>query len=403
MTPVMIWDPFERFLRAMAITILFMIAIQYILRGRKRGNINEKILMIGFSCFFIGFACNSFFTYIRDFVIPGNYINYVFYGEFDNLNSLYYILSKLTYSSDSLFFVFFILAFETSIKRTNYILTIILVIVTILMMLLPYDLSRLIHHTIYYGLKLSLTIIILFLLTKWSRLEFKAIASFILLGYFIMMVAETITSQDVKGLNVIPLILSPILLILGSFISILPLFVDPKHFTSATIIWKVNGTISIIISFISGVFFMIYFGPTHLNSLVLIIIFITLLYIFSLTMKIVKIESESHDKSTEPDILEIFTKPQKVTEEEVSISKEKKICLVCKNKITRSNYICPDCNAFYCFNCKVALSNLENACWVCNTPFDESKPSKPYKLEKEEEQVVIEEKSLKKGENNKDN
>ena len=26
-----------------------------------------------------------------------------------------------------------------------------------------------------------------------------------------------------------------------------------------------------------------------------------------------------------------------------------------------------------------ALTNLENACWVCNAPFDESKPSKPYK------------------------
>ena len=92
----------------------------------------------------------------------------------------------------------------------------------------------------------------------------------------------------------------------------------------------------------------------------------------------------------------IFTKPEKVTEEEVSISKEKKICLVCKGIIARfNNYICPECDVLYCENCARSLSDLENSCWVCETPFDESKPVKPFKKE-EEIDVEISEKSQKK-------
>ncbi|KKK42328.1 hypothetical protein LCGC14_0967930 [marine sediment metagenome] len=83
--------------------------------------------------------------------------------------------------------------------------------------------------------------------------------------------------------------------------------------------------------------------------------------------------------------LNVFTRPEKVTEEEVSVSKEKKICLVCKNKIARDNYICPDCNIFYCFICKSALIDVENVCWACNAPID---PSKPVKLDKEKEEEI---------------
>jgi hypothetical protein len=84
----------------------------------------------------------------------------------------------------------------------------------------------------------------------------------------------------------------------------------------------------------------------------------------------------------------------RATQEEVSISTEKKICLVCKNELSRGNYICPECNAFYCENCVKVLSNSENACWVCNAPFDPSKPSKPF--EKEGEEIEVEKGALKK-------
>ena len=74
-------------------------------------------------------------------------------------------------------------------------------------------------------------------------------------------------------------------------------------------------------------------------------------------------------------------KPKKLTEEEITFYREQKICLVCKDKTSRFTYICPKCEAIYCVKCSTALSSLENACWVCNTAFDESKPVKPFKIE----------------------
>ncbi len=74
-----------------------------------------------------------------------------------------------------------------------------------------------------------------------------------------------------------------------------------------------------------------------------------------------------------------------VTEEKVTIHKEKKICLVCRGEVLRFSYIC-ECGAIYCENCARALTNLENVCWACNVPIDYSKPVKPYK---EKDEIVM--------------
>ncbi|MFX0104867.1 MAG: B-box zinc finger protein [Candidatus Hodarchaeota archaeon] len=86
----------------------------------------------------------------------------------------------------------------------------------------------------------------------------------------------------------------------------------------------------------------------------------------------------------EDGLFRLSRRPDKITEEEVTISKEKKICLVCKGKVLRFSFICPECETFYCNNCAKAIINMENACWACNTPLDDSKPFKPYKNKYEE-------------------
>ena len=91
-------------------------------------------------------------------------------------------------------------------------------------------------------------------------------------------------------------------------------------------------------------------------------------------------------------------KPAQITEEEVSISKEKQICLVCKGIVLKFNYICPECRTFYCIKCVDALTNQENACWVCSAPFDESKPVKPFQKEEKIEEIEIPKKPKKKSE-----
>ena len=93
------------------------------------------------------------------------------------------------------------------------------------------------------------------------------------------------------------------------------------------------------------------------------------------------------DKGELQKILKSFTKPERITEEEVSISKEKKTCLVCKNKVGGYNFICSECGAFYCQNCAQTLTGMENACWVCEAPFDKSKPQKKDKIEDEIEEL----------------
>ena len=67
-----------------------------------------------------------------------------------------------------------------------------------------------------------------------------------------------------------------------------------------------------------------------------------------------------------------------VTEEKVVISKETKVCLVCRGEVFGFSYNCK-CGANYCENCARALANLENVCWACETPIDYSKPVKQFK------------------------
>ncbi len=83
--------------------------------------------------------------------------------------------------------------------------------------------------------------------------------------------------------------------------------------------------------------------------------------------------------------------PGKVIEEDITYFRELKKCLVCKNKAEGFNvYICHKCEALSCQKCASSLSDLENACWSCNHPFDPAKAAKPY--QKEEEIVVEKEK-----------
>jgi len=87
-----------------------------------------------------------------------------------------------------------------------------------------------------------------------------------------------------------------------------------------------------------------------------------------------------------------------VTEEKVAVSKEKKICLVCRGEVFGFSYICK-CGANYCENCARALTNLENVCWACEVPIDYSKPVKSFK--EAAERIKVQEKAKKEVKNEK--
>lgn len=79
-----------------------------------------------------------------------------------------------------------------------------------------------------------------------------------------------------------------------------------------------------------------------------------------------------------------------VKEEQITVHKERKICIVCKGDILGYMYTC-NCDALYCEKCARPLTNIENVCWVCNSPIDTAKPIKHYKKEDFEERDVIKE------------
>ncbi len=69
-----------------------------------------------------------------------------------------------------------------------------------------------------------------------------------------------------------------------------------------------------------------------------------------------------------------------VKEKQITVHKERKVCIVCKGDIFGFMYTCK-CDALYCEKCARALTDIENVCWVCNTAIDITKAIKPYKKE----------------------
>ena len=103
------------------------------------------------------------------------------------------------------------------------------------------------------------------------------------------------------------------------------------------------------------------------------------LWYFGLREEAVKIrEKPKKNVAIEEGLFRLTKRPDNITEEEVTFHREKKICLVCKSRVEKFNYICPKCDALYCMNCAQALTNLENVCWVCDSPIDDSKPVKVF-------------------------
>ena len=129
-----------------------------------------------------------------------------------------------------------------------------------------------------------------------------------------------------------------------------------------------------------------------MNLSVLVTVFLPIGIIFSyyifyigLREETEKVEIVKDDIRVESDLFRIATmRPKKITEEEVTFYKEKKMCLVCRGSALKFAYICNNCEALYCHNCAEALSNQENQCWVCNAPIDDTKPLKYQEPNKKE-------------------
>jgi parallel beta-helix repeat protein len=85
-----------------------------------------------------------------------------------------------------------------------------------------------------------------------------------------------------------------------------------------------------------------------------------------------------------------------ITEDDITLSKEKHICLVHKGPVEGYSFICPSCGSYYCVKCLEAIKELENACWSCGHPLD---PQRPVKKVEKKEEIGISDKDVKSRDN----
>lgn len=399
----MIWDPFERVLWGIAISIYFIGGFLYLKRGKERENFNERILLYGFAGFLYCIVIFIMFRLIAEYFIPGDFQFNMFYGDYGNIDVTYDILMKLAWIALFTGFMWHFLTVEFGLKSTKYIPTIISIASILVYIIIPLDL---INTYMIYLLIISVNgfvwFAIMILFINRSRSEFKTVASYIISAATFETIGLYFGIQQIKELDLLPIWLSPLFFCLAGTFFIIPMQVNPRFLSNSKSYWLATNFFTIGM-YIFMLIFVIFVGLPIMYVGMILFIFIFLFYIqyiYFRSMKSQLFPSKISDISKEElNVLRTFVRPERITEEEVIFHKEKKICLVCKTQVSRVMYSCPECTALYCIKCSNALSNVENACWVCNTPFNELKPSSPYEKEKEEE-LEFEENLRKKNQEN---
>ncbi|MFX1468549.1 MAG: hypothetical protein ACFFB8_07775 [Promethearchaeota archaeon] len=313
---------------SMAIFILFVCSSSYLSKGLKKDDKNEKFLMIGFGVFWLNVALTRLVLFIINYFQEGTYI-----GDLNVIIQTYNVINYL--------FLYFYL----------YLYTYVFINTTI--------------------------IIVLFIWSTFkSKREFQAISSVVTLGFATFLIGWSFEAIMIKNSNVFSPMLGSVFIIIGVLIATSPLIGYFELFSKVIIKLFVLIMIILLAIFIG----LTLFFNLRLIDLFLIMIWIaifTLILILGYIIYFYTRRTESASKKEElQETLRIFTKPLKFSVEDVKYSREKGFCLVCKNKISGLTYVCPKCEAWYCIKCCEALTELENNCWGCETPFTKFSPIK---------------------------
>jgi len=100
--------------------------------------------------------------------------------------------------------------------------------------------------------------------------------------------------------------------------------------------------------------------------------------------------------------LETYSRPDDLSEKDILYFREKTLCIVCKTFLQKFTkiFICPQCKSIYCAKCAQELIKIDNMCWGCAEPIDDSKPISPIKQEDEDIVVDVTQDKPKKKKNN---
>ncbi|MFX0103100.1 MAG: hypothetical protein ACFFCS_26275 [Candidatus Hodarchaeota archaeon] len=348
-------------------------SILYYLKGKQRENKMERILLSGMSILALSITVGIFFSLLADFQVEGFFIGTTFYGDYTVHGPLFKVFFMLFLVVSASGVVLFLFIIEFYVKRTKYIITTGGVSFLVISLLFPFEQAEDLIMYVFAPAFFAIVFIIFLMFLRYSPREFKLILLLILISFASGIITILSRAPDFKSLSLMPIITYPLIYLL---INIIFLFLASFSLKSSSrlLLYSVIGFI-----FSIGVVLDIFcYFISPILMVVGLFLFVIAGYMVLKALKMTKSGSTPNGATQFQSFSTIFTRPEKLTDEEVSVSKEKKICLVCKGEISRLNYLCPGCYSFYCVRCKEALSNLENTCWACFTPID---PAKPMKIE----------------------
>lgn len=233
MTEVVIWTSLDRILWGVVLSLQLICALKYLIVAKENEEFEQKLILISYSIILIGFMLCTIFSLFAESQIPGTFVNHIFYGNYDKVDSTFKMLTRHTFFFFYAGIIFFVYVFERVLKRTRYTLTIFYGIGLALILILPFELLTTGFFTVLFFLYMAILIASIFLLyTKWSSLEFKAVSSLMLLGFSLILMGASISTESAKRMRINPsfLILGPIFWGVGILICLTPTFVNPKVF-----------------------------------------------------------------------------------------------------------------------------------------------------------------------------
>jgi hypothetical protein len=334
------FDPFERFFSAIFIFLLIVCSLFYFYRGSSREDKQEKVLMFTFGVFWISIASTKLYFYFVDYFIGGFYT-----GDIDAIFQTYDV--------------------ETYILLYFYL------------------------YLYFFDFISLLGLCIIYIWSSFrSKRESRAISYVMAIGYILLSIGWALEVFFIKNVSPYPRAMPSILLIIGVLFTISPFFGYFELFNKLVIRLAIFIVIGVVVVFLALT--LVFNLQLDVLSIIIILVSVALLVfviVYILFSVIRRRERESEVRKEEiQDTIKMFTRPLNINIKDVKMYREKGLCLVCKNRISRLTYVCPQCESLYCYKCSSALSNLENMCWVCETPFDESKK---VKMEKSSDEEII--------------
>jgi len=394
MVDVILFSAFDIYLIGIATILLLITVIQYFGLAKRKENPTEKSIVNAYAWMFIFLTIYLILLNLSFFYLEGKYIGHIYWGNFENPSLIYVWLAKGAYIFSIAAFIYYFYTYEKILNKRIHLATFAVILIIILIIFLPYELVMNQLFPIAFTILGVYLMHTFFALMKKSQKELRAATSFIILGSRFMVLFLAYMSPTLKRLGDTPILIFPALLIFGTFLCMSPTIFKPEFFTRNIKYWYLFSIILIGAQAINLIYLVSFIDMIELiliSLVFLIFFFVECIFL----IRFIKRE-ESLGIEGEIGVRGIFTKPEEITEEEISISKEKKICLVCKGDVSGINYICTECGAFYCMKCSKAIIDLENACWACDTQIDESKPVKPYEKVEEDVKIEISEKPQKK-------